>query len=250
MRFLNADPIGFSGGSNWFAYADGNPISLSDPFGLCASGAAAFVNDGGINAGLDIAQFPFWVADQAHHILNGNWSSLGSGSYNSGVTDALGGLKNPYGNQGHYDTNGIAPTVRDNAIAAAMIVSGVASRGGGTVAANRVGYHATHADVVPLIQQNGFRAGTAPGRLGSGGIYVNSSPQGAIAEFAHHNPGVTPSVLKVQYNPGINASTTVAPRNYVDRLPFNNVDSISAPSVRLPGTTNTNVLNGSLRIIE
>ena len=118
------------------------------------------------------------------------------------------------------------------------------------VAANRVGYHATHADVVPLIQQNGFRAGTAPGRLGSGGTYVNSSPQGAIAEFAHHNPGVTPSVLKVQYNPGINASTTVAPRNYVDRLPFNNVDSISAPSVRLPGMTNTNVLNGSLRIIE
>jgi hypothetical protein len=117
-------------------------------------------------------------------------------------------------------------------------------------AANSVGYHATHADVVPLIQQNGFRAGTAPGRLGSGGTYVNSTPQGAIAEFAHHNPGVTPSVLKVQYHPGINASTSVAPRNYVERLPFHNVDSISAPSVRLPGTTNTNVLNGSLRIIE
>lgn len=38
MRFLNADPIGFSGGSNWFAYADGNPISKNDPFGLVAWG--------------------------------------------------------------------------------------------------------------------------------------------------------------------------------------------------------------------
>jgi RHS repeat-associated protein len=34
MRFLNADPIGFSGGQNWFAYADGDPISKSAPFGL------------------------------------------------------------------------------------------------------------------------------------------------------------------------------------------------------------------------
>ncbi len=34
MRFLNADPIGFSGGQNWFAYANGDPISALDPFGL------------------------------------------------------------------------------------------------------------------------------------------------------------------------------------------------------------------------
>ena len=113
-----------------------------------------------------------------------------------------------------------------------------------------VGYHAAHPDVAPLIQQNGFRAGTGPGRLGSGGTYVNNTRQGAVAEFQHHNPGATPTVLKVEYSPGVNASTSVAPRNYVDNLPFNNVDSISAPSVRLAGTTNTNVMNGSVRIVE
>ena len=119
------------------------------------------------------------------------------------------------------------------------------------VAANKTrGFHATHPDVAPLIRENGFRQGTAPGRLGSGGTYVNDTRAGAIAEFQHHNPGVTPTVLRVDYDAGINASTNLAPRNYVDNLPFSNVDSISAPSVRLPGTTNTNVLNGSVRVIE
>ncbi|NJR42026.1 MAG: hypothetical protein HC767_04595 [Akkermansiaceae bacterium] len=49
-RFLNADPIGFSGGSNWFAYADGNPISNNDPFGLCACGTS-YRNSGVLGAG-------------------------------------------------------------------------------------------------------------------------------------------------------------------------------------------------------
>jgi RHS repeat-associated protein len=33
-RFLNADPSGFAGGLNMYAFADGNPISNVDPFGL------------------------------------------------------------------------------------------------------------------------------------------------------------------------------------------------------------------------
>jgi hypothetical protein len=33
-RFLNPDPTGFSGGINFYAFANGNPVSYLDPFGL------------------------------------------------------------------------------------------------------------------------------------------------------------------------------------------------------------------------
>jgi len=36
-RFINADPARWSGGLNFYAYADGNPVSLIDPFGLGSS---------------------------------------------------------------------------------------------------------------------------------------------------------------------------------------------------------------------
>lgn len=34
MRFVNADPIGFAGRMNWYAFAGNDPISRFDPFGL------------------------------------------------------------------------------------------------------------------------------------------------------------------------------------------------------------------------
>ena len=43
-RFNNPDPSGFAGGLNHYAYANGNPISLLDPFGLGA------INDGSANS--------------------------------------------------------------------------------------------------------------------------------------------------------------------------------------------------------
>ena len=35
-RFINPDPSGFAGGLNFYAYANGNPVSYLDPFGLDA----------------------------------------------------------------------------------------------------------------------------------------------------------------------------------------------------------------------
>jgi RHS repeat-associated protein len=154
MRFLNADPSGFSGGPNWFAYADGNPISKSDPFGLCAQGGggvwntlkavgtaqynnlssgAGFLMDGVANAALSVPQGMAWATDQAHHVLNGSWSNLGSSGINAGMINAMEAAKNPYGNQGYYDP-GIASDVRDAAIGAAAIVYGGGTRGGGAAA--------------------------------------------------------------------------------------------------------------------
>ena len=35
-RFVSADGSGFAGGLNWYAFANGNPVSYLDPFGLCS----------------------------------------------------------------------------------------------------------------------------------------------------------------------------------------------------------------------
>jgi hypothetical protein len=112
----------------------------------------------------------------------------------------------------------------------------------------KIGYHATHPEAANAIKKGGFKPGTKPGRLGSGGVYVNDTPEGAAAEFAHHNPGVKPAIIEVEYEPGVNATATVPPRTYVTEHPLD-VESISAPSLRAPGTLNTNILNGSAKPI-
>ena len=53
-RFVNPDPIGFAGGTNWYAYANNNPVTFTDPSGNCPScvGAVSSVIIGGIIRGV------------------------------------------------------------------------------------------------------------------------------------------------------------------------------------------------------
>ena len=58
-RFINADPSGFAGGLNYYAFADGNPISLTDPFGLDAQGQNAS---------------PSWIQGGYNLLYTGQWN--------------------------------------------------------------------------------------------------------------------------------------------------------------------------------
>lgn len=52
-RFTQEDPIGIAGGLNAYGFANGNPISYSDPFGLCIEDAC--IVEGLITAGVALA---------------------------------------------------------------------------------------------------------------------------------------------------------------------------------------------------
>jgi len=75
-RFLNEDPSGFAGGLNLYAYCNGNPVDLMDPFGLGPAGVGA----PGFWEGL----IPVWGSGRAaiNDFQEGKW---GWGLVNSAV---------------------------------------------------------------------------------------------------------------------------------------------------------------------
>jgi len=89
-RFMNADPSGFSGGLNWYAYASGNPVSMIDPFGLW--GIQFGVN--GYNFGSGNPTYVFTLSD-LNAVARANISNP-LGSMMSSTVDYLAGANGRY----------------------------------------------------------------------------------------------------------------------------------------------------------
>jgi RHS repeat-associated protein len=77
-RFVNPDPSGFGGGLNFYAYANGNPVSYLDPFGL-----SAWYDSWGVSVGQ-------WVSTaQTFYGNNLPWGV--AGALNTGIS-VVGGI--------------------------------------------------------------------------------------------------------------------------------------------------------------
>jgi RHS repeat-associated protein len=74
-RFLNADPIQFEGGMNWYGYAGGNPVMGMDPSGLVAMPTYGGwkKSDGSINWAVYIA---YALAEVPDYLAQNGWSSF------------------------------------------------------------------------------------------------------------------------------------------------------------------------------
>jgi len=110
-----------------------------------------------------------------------------------------------------------------------------------------IAYRAINPQFAESTVANGFYRSGAAGRLGNDGIYANSAIEGAIAEFAHHNPGISPAVFEVRY-PIITPLRINSPSGYFNQpLPFTQgANILEASSVRAPNTTNWLIREGAV----
>jgi len=178
-RFLSEDPAGFAGGLNLYAYANGDPVNLMDPFGL--GPATSFWNHG-------IGAIMEGAADGFRQGLDNLNNTLTFGLY-----DHMGWSRS-YENVGweHDLGRSLAAVPRDLALAATAGAAASAARQGATSAlsalTNRAslaagpslpqgGAQIVHVGEVGTLQQGSFVNRVYDSRFGQPGAQV-SGPLG------------------------------------------------------------------------
>ena len=158
-RFMSADPSGFGGGLNEYAYASGNPVALVDPFGL-----------GAMESSVDLSWFNAPTAgEQAFHQFLTDFANLATFGLANDVARVTSGLADDHG-IGH-DLYGNVATRQDQYLSGAMLAAAVipfgALESSSSRVATRVGEGITadtrmitvlgsSSDVAPYANRPGF----------------------------------------------------------------------------------------------
>jgi RHS repeat-associated protein len=87
-RFLNPDPTGFSGGLNFYCYANGNPVSYLDPLGLVSWGLLGKSTFGFIANGV-VAVGGALLAETGVGAVAAVYGSYGAGANFGNIINAL-----------------------------------------------------------------------------------------------------------------------------------------------------------------
>jgi len=263
--FISPDPLGHAASWSLYDFADGDPVNGFDPDGRVVKQSSIFaksyfaekiISDLKLVAGVLspirwAVQTPYageiYLSENDSQASLKHLASIGPDDFNPARAVFNDDLSvNPYGLGATMSSVALGGVLESPGLfsryspASSPAFLPAAARGEG------LAYRAINPQFAESTAQNGFFRSGAPGRLGNDGIYANTTPQGAIAEFQFHNPGVTPAVFEVNY-PLSPALRIDPPSGYFSQpLPFTGgANILQAPSLRAPGTQNFLIREGA-----